>query len=183
VLAATMALLLTQCWGITMGKKTIMRLDPHDNTAKDYARARKLRNNASPIENKLWLILREAAKANGLIFRRQQVLHPYIADFACMKARLLIELDGDTHADSKEYDDVRDNKLRRMGFIVLRFANDDVVQNVEGMVMEIIRQAVRLVQNNKRDCLRISPLPRIKCGAGSNPPRKGEEILSCPTKE
>ncbi|MDR3450932.1 MAG: endonuclease domain-containing protein [Alphaproteobacteria bacterium] len=133
-----------------------MRLAPHDNTAKDYRRARELRNNASPVENTLWAVLREAAKIAGLKFRRQQPLHPYIADFACMQARLLVELDGDSHANSVAYDKVRDRKLREMGFSILRFCNDDVVQNAEGVAARIIERAHLL----------NAPLP--------NPPHKGE---------
>ncbi len=126
-----------------------MRLNPHDNTPKDYRRAHSLRNNASPIEKKLWPVLREAAKAKGLKFRRQQAIHPYIADFACMEARLLIEIDGDTHATSTGYDKARDDKLQKTGFTILRFTNDDVVKNVDGVAETIILNAVRLAQNNK----------------------------------
>ncbi|MFA4994391.1 MAG: endonuclease domain-containing protein [Bdellovibrionales bacterium] len=126
-----------------------MRLCPHGNTAKDYRRARNLRNDPSPIENKLWAVLRTAAKAQKLKFRRQQALHPYIADFACMEARLLVELDGDTHAVRKKYDEARDDKLQKMGFTVLRFTNDDVMKNVDGVTETIILQAVMLVQRNK----------------------------------
>jgi very-short-patch-repair endonuclease len=149
-----------------------MRLYAHNNTTKDYRRARNLRNNASPIEEKLWRVLREAAKAEGLKFRRQQAVHPYIADFACMEARLLIELDGDTHANKKGYDLARDKKLRDMGFVVLRYTNDDVVQNVDGVAMKIIHQAAGLTQNTKSEFLLNSPLP--------NPPREGEGISTCP---
>ncbi|MDR3423668.1 MAG: acyloxyacyl hydrolase [Alphaproteobacteria bacterium] len=130
-----------------------MRLDTHDNTSQDYRRAREMRNIASPVENKLWVVLREAAKASGLKFRRQQAVHPFIAAFACMKARLLVEQDGDSHANSESYDRSRDKKLKEMGFVVLRFANDDVVQNAEGVAMEIVHQAGRLVKENKRKLL------------------------------
>ena len=58
-----------------------MRLEEHNNTAKDYKRARILRNEASPIERKLWRVLRELAALKNLKFRRQQAIHPYIADF------------------------------------------------------------------------------------------------------
>ena len=126
-----------------------MRLNAHSNTPKDYRRARSLRNDASPIEQKLWPVLRDAAKSKGLKFRRQQVIHPYIADFACMEVRLLIEIDGDTHATSKGYDEARDDKLRKIGFTVLRFTNDDVMKNVDGVAETIILNAVRLGQDNK----------------------------------
>jgi very-short-patch-repair endonuclease len=125
-----------------------MRLAPHANTPKDYRRARALRNNASPIENKLWGVLREAAKAVGLKFRRQQVIHPYIADFACMEARLLIELDGDSHSTQEAYDQTRENYLRSQGFKILHFPNHEITHNVDGVTLSIINQAIELTRNS-----------------------------------
>ena len=66
-----------------------------------------------------------------------------------MEVRLLIEIDGDTHATSKGYDEARDDKLRKIGFTVLRFTNDDVMKNVDGVAETIILNAVRLGQDNK----------------------------------
>ncbi|MDD4617188.1 MAG: DUF559 domain-containing protein [Alphaproteobacteria bacterium] len=147
-----------------------MRLTNHKNTSTDYRRARALRNNASPVEQKLWPFLREAAAAEGLKFRRQQVIHPYITDFACMKARLLVELDGDTHAHSTEYDAARDKRLEELGFVVVRYFNGDVTGNPESVAMDIVNRATRLVQKHETEGKRRSPLP--------DPPRKGEGTLS-----
>jgi very-short-patch-repair endonuclease len=138
-----------------------MRLAPRENRAKDYRRARELRNTASPVEQKLWHQLRDAAKAGNLKFRRQQPVHPYIADFACMAARLLVELDGDSHLSTVAYDERREAFLRNKGFTVLRFTNDEVVQNAEGVAIRIVEQAQYLLN---------APLP--------DPPREGEGILS-----
>jgi very-short-patch-repair endonuclease len=143
-----------------VGEAIDRRINKHENTPADYRRARELRNNASPVENILWPVLREAAKLVGLKFRRQQVIHPYIADFACMSVKLVVELDGDSHVQTVAYDRAREQALCGLGFTVLRFCNDDVVKNAEGVVVRIIEQALRL----------RTPLP--------NPPRKGEGIFS-----
>jgi very-short-patch-repair endonuclease len=74
-----------------------MQIKHRENTEEDYKRAKALRNDASPFERRLWDGIRAMAAARKLKFRRQQVIHPYIADFACMKARLLVELDGFSH--------------------------------------------------------------------------------------
>jgi len=140
-----------------------MRLNMHKNKAKDYNRARNLRNNATPIESQLWRVLREAAKTHQIKFRRQQPIHPYIADFACMEEKLLIELDGDTHSHNVLYDKKRDKALRHQGYTVLRYGNRDVMQNAEGIVGHIINKALILKQ--KRLSLLNSPLP--------TPPREG----------
>jgi len=92
------------------------RFNQHLTSSADHQRARALRNSASPFEKKLWVHLRVQAKLKDLRFRRQQPIHPYIADFACMQARLLIELDGLSHDARQNYDKVRDEKLRAMGF-------------------------------------------------------------------
>ncbi|HUY69351.1 MAG TPA: DUF559 domain-containing protein [Alphaproteobacteria bacterium] len=153
-----------------------MRLNEHGNTALDYRRARELRNNASPFEKKLWAVLRTEATAHGLKFRRQVALHPFIADFACLEARLLVELDGDSHDARQEYDRKRDSDLQQREFSVLRFSNEDVKKNVEGVVEMILATADRLVREREQQSLLMAPLPRIKSGAGSNPPHEGEGI-------
>ena len=115
-----------------------MRLNDHKNTQADYKRSRRLRNEASTIERKLWKVLSEQAVVRGLKFRRQQVIHPYIADFACMAAKVLIEIDGDSHAGREEYDFAREQFLGREGYTVLRFSNQDVVENTLGVVETIL---------------------------------------------
>jgi len=145
-----------------------MRLNTHGNTAKDYRCGRALRNNATPAEKKLWRVLREIAKVNGLKFRRQQPIHPFIADFACMEIRLLVELDGDTHANQVVYDKKRDRELRSKGFQILRYGNRDIAQNLNGVAQDIINKA--LILKSKRLSLLNSPLP--------GPPHEGEgEII------
>jgi very-short-patch-repair endonuclease len=143
-----------------------MRLNDHDNTKLDYERARRLRNESSPFEKKLWIALREQAKSHGIKFRRQQAIHPFIADFACMEARLLVELDGVSHDSRVAYDKARDDDLKCRGFFILRFSNKDVAQNTIGIADTIIVQAEKLIEKNGLACLRNAPLP--------NPPHEGE---------
>lgn len=95
-------------------------------------RARALRRDATPAEKKLWSILR-GGRLDGYKFRRQQRLGPFIADFACQTARLVIEIDGDSHAQQIDYDARRTAFLAKEGYRVLRFTNRDVMDNVEGV--------------------------------------------------
>ncbi|WBH15708.1 endonuclease domain-containing protein [Sphingomonas radiodurans] len=101
-------------------------------------RARALRRNATPAEARLWSILRNSA-LEGAKFRRQQRIGPYIADFVCQSARLVIEVDGDTHAtpEAIAHDAKRTAFLHHEGYRVLRFSNADVIQNVEGVAATI----------------------------------------------
>jgi hypothetical protein len=79
-------------------------------------------------------------------------------------------VDGDTHADTLAYDRARDKILQRLGFSILRFTNDEVIKNVDGVVMMIIERASEIANNYKCESLLISPLP--------NPPHEGEGSLS-----
>jgi len=81
----------------------------------------------------MWNLLRPF-RAAGYHFRKQVPLGPYIADFACLHAHLVIEVDGDTHytAEAQHHDAERDAFLRSRGFTVLRFTNDDVSHNPDG---------------------------------------------------
>ena len=130
-----------------------MRQNEHHTTKTDHLRARELRNNVSAAERKLWTALRKEAMKRGLKFRRQAVIHPFIADFACMEARVLIELDGYSHDVRQEYDEARDNKLQQSGYKTVRFNNEDVEKNVEGIVTVILEQTEMLIKN------RLAPTP------------------------
>ncbi len=95
-------------------------------------------------ERLLWNALCELKKEAGLKFRRQQPLHPYIADFACMAVRLVIELDGPSHDSRQIYDAKREDDLNKMGWAILRFTNEDVRANLEGVVSMILGKAREL---------------------------------------
>lgn len=117
--------------------------------------ARVLRKNSTDVERLLWRHLR-AGRFAGYRFRRQQPLGPYVVDFACFEARLVIELDGGQHADQEEADKIRDQWLNGQGFQVLRFWNNEVLTNLEG-VLQCIHAA-----------LPPSPLPSPVKGEGEN---------------
>lgn len=113
-----------------------MRLDP---TLKQ--RARQMRATPTPAEQKLWLALR-ANRFENQQFTRQTIIAPYIVDFASKAARLIIEIDGDTHSAQDRYDARRTEFLESLGYHVIRFANPDVMGNIEG-VLSMIAQALR----------------------------------------
>ena len=83
-------------------------------------------------ERKLWMQLRDRRMA-GFKFVRQEPIGPYIADFCCREARLIIELDGSQHAASRR-DDVRDAALRDAGYSVLRFWNHEALQHMQSVL-------------------------------------------------
>jgi very-short-patch-repair endonuclease len=94
-----------------------------------------MRINPTPAERRLWAMLRDRRMPEAK-FRRQHVIPPYIVDLACLERSLIIEVDGGQHADSIS-DRQRDAYLRRRGFRVLRFWNNDVLENSSG-VFEMI---------------------------------------------
>ena len=120
-------------------------------------RARRLRRDATPAEKKLWSALRGSRLA-GFKFRRQQRIGRYIADFACQSARLVIEVDGDSHAQQIEYDARRTQFLAEEGYQVLRFANSDVINNLEG-VCRLIELALAGGPSPSHSPLASGPLP------------------------
>jgi very-short-patch-repair endonuclease len=87
-------------------------------------------------ERKLWQALR-ARQFDGLKFRRQVPVGPYVADFLCYRARLVVELDGGQHVESAR-DEVRDRWFTQNGFRVLRFWNNDVLKNLDGVSVAIL---------------------------------------------
>ena len=102
---------------------------------RDTARAKSLRNMAPAPERLLWQQLR--ARKLGHKFSRQMPVGPYFADFLCRELKLIIELDGASHDHSVAYDVQRDACCRALGFRILRFSNDDVMKNLEGVVAYI----------------------------------------------
>jgi very-short-patch-repair endonuclease len=107
-------------------------------------RARQLRANASDAEQKLWRLLRQK-RLNGLRFRRQFPLGPYFADFVCLPARLVIEVDGSQHGEASQaaHDMRRTAWLSRDNFRVIRFWASEVMTNINA-VMEGIEAALQI---------------------------------------
>ena len=104
--------------------------------------ARRLRKVMTPQEVKLWVHLR-ALKQQGFHFRRQVPKQGFIVDFACLKSRLVIEIDGAQHGEPGHQgrDMERDAKLKAAGFMVLRFWNNEVNENLDSVVETIYRVA------------------------------------------
>ncbi len=102
--------------------------------------ARQHRHNPTPAEDALWQRLRRNQLAYH--FRRQHTIERFIADFYCAKARPVIEVDGPIHDYTPEEDAIRQVYLESRGLRVLRFRNDEVLTNMEG-VLEIILSALR----------------------------------------
>jgi very-short-patch-repair endonuclease len=111
-----------------------------DNTFDRFrkASARRMRRNATAAEAKLWRALRRHPIV-GSHFRRQVIVGPYIADFACMAARLIVEVDGSQHAEgpTATSDKTRTTWFEREGYKVLRFWNNDVFANIDGVIAAI----------------------------------------------
>ena len=102
---------------------------------KDKSRA--LRRQSTRAERLLWHHLRNRNVA-GYKFRRQHVVGPYIADFACPTGRLIVEIDGGQHAEQRGSDARRTLYLEGCGYHVVRFWNTDVLQNIDGVLTAIL---------------------------------------------
>ncbi len=100
-------------------------------------RARGLRRRQTDAEGKLWEKLR--GRQLGIKFRRQQPIGPYVVDFCCLERLLVIEVDGGQHVDQAHRDAERDAWLEGQGFRVLRFWNNDVLENIEGTLTAIVQ--------------------------------------------
>jgi BirA family biotin operon repressor/biotin-[acetyl-CoA-carboxylase] ligase len=109
---------------------------------RNTERARALRREATPVERALWEHL--SRRQTGAKFSRQMPVGPFFADFLCRELALVVELDGFSHDVAPERDAHRDAWMAREGFTVLRFTNDDVRGNIEGVVTAIRLEVERL---------------------------------------
>lgn len=103
---------------------------------RNTARAKTLRNQATAAERLLWTAI-SSRKVDGHKFSRQMPVGPYFADFLCREAQLVVELDGYSHDIGHEYDTRRDRFMVEHGFRVMRFANTEVLNNLDGVVRTI----------------------------------------------
>lgn len=103
--------------------------------------ARQLRKNQSEAEKLLWSKLRNRQVSN-LKFQRQFQIESYIVDFVCREHRLIVELDGGQHNEelAKVYDNKRTETLKQLGYNVIRFWNNDVMSNIDGVLEAIIKE-------------------------------------------
>jgi very-short-patch-repair endonuclease len=116
------------------------------NESEQKILRKELRSHATPAEAVLWKMLK-GRNADGMKFRRQQGIGPYVLDFYCPELRLCVELDGSSHDYKYEYDEQRTEFLQKQGIRVLRFRNDQVWQGIDSVVDEIVRVG-RLIRDD-----------------------------------
>lgn len=102
--------------------------------------ARALRQRMTDAERKLWRALRNRQAAD-FKFKRQVPLGPYIVDFLCFEAQLIVEADGSQHGEQKVYDQRRTAYLETLGYQVIRFWNYDILTNLDGVLCAIVEAA------------------------------------------
>lgn len=119
-------------WGNTKGGRL-----PRPNRSNPITRTRaiELRINLTPAERRLWSRIRNDQL--GVNFRRQHAIGKYIPDFVCIENKLIIELDGSQHLEQQEYDKERTKYLESLGYRVMRFWNNDVMNNLESVLTTI----------------------------------------------
>jgi 2-isopropylmalate synthase len=142
-------------------------------SANQRARARAMRGAATDAELRLWRLLRDR-RLDGLKFRRQVPVGPYIVDFLCVGARLIVEADGSQHSENA-LDEVRDAYLLRDGWRVLRFWNHEVIQNREGVLETILAHAASLRDTGPHPALRATFSQREKGFANLSPAEKRDK--------
>ncbi len=101
-------------------------------------RKRQFRSEMTPAERMLWLKLR-GKQFQNLKFRRQHGVGPYIVDFYCPEKSVVIEVDGDVHADEKkqEQDKQREEYLKKLGVKIIRYFNNGIFKNIEGVLEDL----------------------------------------------
>lgn len=120
-------------------------MDHFYNSAIIKEKRRDLRKAETDAERKLWQVLRNK-QMSGLKFFRQYSIGKYILDFYCPQCRLAIEIDGSQHMENVDYDNSRTDSLRKLNIFVLRFWNNEVLKNIEG-VGEKIRLTIEDINN------------------------------------
>ena len=104
---------------------------------QNLSRKRSLRSEMTSAERRLWSRLR-AKQFFGLKFRRQHGVGPYIVDFYCSERLTVIEVDGDVHGEElqKRKDEKREKNLKNLGLQIIRYANDEILKNLDGVLEE-----------------------------------------------
>ena len=114
--------------------------------------AKRLRKDSTDAERLLWTRVR-ASRLEGHKFRRQQPIGPYIVDFVCFEAKLVVELDGGQHAQARGCGSHPRHVAVCQGFGVLRFWNNDVMQNLDGVLAQIMENLTRSAANAEGDAI------------------------------
>jgi very-short-patch-repair endonuclease len=139
-------------------------------TRATVVRARELRKSMTRYEVKLWLRLRQL-KTQGFRFRRQVPIGRWIADFACFTNRIVVEADGMQHGFEAEAarDALRDTFLNEQGFRVLRFTNNEIWENIDGVMEQIFahRLMAAAFRSDVESVVRPPPDPALRSGPPS----------------
>ena len=120
---------------------------PKRSNPKTMHQAGELRKEPMPAEGKLWAYLR-GDKLDGVNFRRQHAIGRYIADFCSPNIKLIIELDGSQHLEQEAYDAERTKDLEEQGYKVIRFWNNQVMNDMNGVILAIIN-AIEEIKTGK----------------------------------
>jgi len=107
----------------------------------------KLKRKMTPFEIILWEELK--GKKLGFKFRRQHVIDCFIVDFVCLKLSLIIEIDGGIHKQQIEYDRMREERLKILGYFIIRFTNEEVDNDIEFVIVKIRKYLNRLNKSNR----------------------------------
>ena len=118
----------------------------HRIQPRNTKKARRLRQDAPIPDRILWGMLRDR-QLGGLKFRRQEAIGPFVVDFYCPQAKLVVELNGMTHVGTGEADDRRTIFLRQQGLRVIRLTNDDLLEDQQAIADYILRQAIDRSEN------------------------------------
>jgi very-short-patch-repair endonuclease len=155
-------------------------LVPHDGPISKIhrARARRLRHAVNDAEKRLWRHLRRLT-LQGSHFRRQVPIGPYVVDFACLAARLIIELDGSQHSKdaNRARDQARARWLEKEHYRVVRFWNNEIVGNIDG-VMQMIYVELYGSPDAETFLLKHSRTQRSRSAV--TPPRRASSIRADP---
>ena len=116
------------------------------NVRRIVAKARKLRRTSTDVERQLWHRIRDK-QIDEFRFRRQRPIGKYIVDFVCLDAKLIVELDGGQHATNDEYDNGRTAFLESLGYRVVRFWNNEVIENMDGVLERLHENLLRFRTN------------------------------------
>ncbi len=114
--------------------------------AKLLQAARENRSSQTPAEQRIWQELLRQRQSSGYKFLRQKPIDNFIVDFYCSELQLVIEIDGDIHAVSVEYDEARTRALEKYGLHVVRYTNHDVFHNLGGVADDLLRVVAMLKQ-------------------------------------
>ena len=136
--------------------------------------ARKLRKEMSLPEVLLWVQLQQ--HPGGYLFRKQHPIGPYALDFCCVKARLAIEVDGESHdrGDQPQRDEIRDAWVLRRGFDTVRFPAVDVLKNMEGVLIAIIEECRKRIPPRNGE---VAGAARRRGRVGRDPSAGGYALL------